>query len=410
MSTVKGNVLIGQSGGPTSVINASLAAVVKRAMRNPDMKNILGMRWGIEGFMNREVVDLGNQPGDVIENLHLTPSSALGSCRYKLQDEDLPKVFELLKEMDIKYIFLIGGNDTMDTIQRIEAFCQNRGYNIRGIGIPKTVDNDLYGTDHTPGYGSAARYVALSTLEAGILARDMRRVDQFAVHQTVGREAGWLAASSALAKTTPDSAPHIILLPEVPINKHNLIENVRRVYEANGYVYIVCGEGVTYDDGKPISASSKTDNFANLEFGAMGGGSAAVSLHKLISEEFGWRGEFQITESLPMCGADRASPIDLEEAAMCGDRAVALAEEGKTGLMVSMVRKPGTSYEIEYATAALADVAVRAKPMPGAMISKDGMYVTDAYVEYAKPLIGELPSFVHLDMNRAFQAKTQKAV
>ncbi len=410
MFSNRGNILIGQSGGPTAVINASLAAVVNEANQCPLVNRIWGMRFGIEGFLNREVVDLGNQPIDVLDNLHKTPSSALGSCRYKLQDDDLPAVFQLLVEFEIGFLFLIGGNDTMDTILRIEAYCRKRDYDVVGVGIPKTVDNDLFGTDHTPGYGSAARFVALSTLEAGILARDMRRVDQFVIHQTVGREAGWLAAASALAKTTPDSAPHMILLPEVPLEKREFLATVKEVYDRYGYVYIACGEGVSWNDGTPVSAASTVDRFANLEFGAMGGGSAAVALHRLVSEVFDWRGEFQITESLPMCGADRVSPRDVEEAAMCGKKAFELALDGVSGVMVSMIRRPGAAYEIVYTTVPLSDVAVRAKPMPSSMISDNGMFVTEVFIDYAAPLVGELPRYAQLDVSRTATATHFQAI
>jgi 6-phosphofructokinase 1 len=400
MKPLRGNALIGQSGGPTSVINASLAGVVEAAARQSCMDRIFGMRYGIEGFMKREVVDLSAQSKETIKGLHKTPSSALGSCRYKLKDEDLPLVLETLKRFRIRFFFLIGGNDTMDTIHRVEAFCGQRGYELIGVGIPKTVDNDLHGTDHTPGYGSAARNVAMTVLQTGLLARDMQKVDQFVVHQVVGRKAGWLAAASALAKTAPISAPHIILLPEVPFEEKRFFAEVEKVYKSCGYVNIVCGEGVTYADGSPVSASTAKDKFANVEFGSVGGVSVAMQLHRMISQKYGWRGEFQITESMPMCAADRASPVDVEEAAMCGKKAVELASGGLSGVMVSMVRLKGKAYKIDYRTAPLSEVAVRAKPMPKNMIAKNGMYVTQRFVEYAAPLVGSLPVYVSLDVKK----------
>lgn len=398
MAQLSGNVLIGQSGGPTAVINASLAGVVTAARRHRRMGRVLGMRFGIEGFLQGQIVDLGAQSAATITGLARTPSSALGSCRYKLKDADLPRVLAALERHDVRYLFLIGGNDTMDTIQRIEAHAAAAGYPLIGIGIPKTVDNDLYGTDHTPGYGSAARYVALSVRQAGLLARDMRRVDRFVVHQTVGREAGWLPAASALARTTPDSAPHLILLPEVPFDEGVFLDAVKRIHRRHGYVFVVCGEGITRADGSPVSAARARDRFANVEFGAMGGSSVAFQLHQLIAGELGWRGEFQITESLPMCAADRASAVDRREAAACGRRAVALAAAGVTGVMVSLVRRRGRRYGVELGTAPLVDVAVHAKPMPRSMIARSGMHVTRRFLDYAAPLVGELPRFTDLDM------------
>lgn len=399
-TTFVGNALIGQSGGPTSVINASLVGVIEAALNAKSIKTIYGMHYGIEGFMKSMVVNLGKQSPAVIKGLHTTPSSALGSCRHKLKEEDFPQNMKMLKKFDIRYFFLIGGNDTMDTVHRVEAYCTKHGYPLRGVGIPKTVDNDLYGTDHTPGYASAARYVALSVMQSGILARDMQKVDQFVVQQTVGREAGWLAAAAALAKTDPKAAPHIILIPERPFDKNAFLKEVEAQYKKCGFVSIVCGEGITYADGTPVSASETKDKFANVEFGAMGGASVAMRLHQMISKEFGWRGEFQVTESLPMCAADRASKTDIKEAAACGRKAVQLATSGKSGVMVSMVREKGKAYKIRYETAPLSEVAVRAKAMPSSMIAKNGMFVTKQFLDYIRPLVGEMPKYVTLDMKK----------
>ena len=241
----EGNAIIGQSGGPTSVINASLCGVIQTCIKNGQVgqsariNKILGMKYGIEGFMQDQVIDLGVQPSDVIEGLKTTPASALGSCRYKLKDADFGPVLEKLKKYNIRYYFLIGGNDTMDTIHRVEAYCKSQGYDLRGIGVPKTVDNDLFATDHTPGFPSAARYVALSVKQAGMLARDMKKVDQYVIFQTVGRSAGWLPAAAACAKDSEDDAPHIILLPERPFIKEQFLNEVRQAYEKYGWVSIV---------------------------------------------------------------------------------------------------------------------------------------------------------------------------
>lgn len=394
---LEGNVLIGQSGGPTSVINASLAGVVEGVRSQRGLGTIYGMRYGIEGFMQGEVVDLSKQSRATISGLHKTPSSALGSCRYKVQDKDFPAILRQLQRLDIRYFFLIGGNDTMDTIHRVEAYCAEQGYALRGVGIPKTVDNDLYGTDHTPGYPSAARYVALSVLQSGLLARDMQKVDQFVIHQTVGREAGWLAAAAALAKQNRYDAPHIILVPEIAFDQDLFLAEAKRIQDKAGFVYVVCGEGITYADGRPVSASATTDRFSNVEFGAMGGTSVAIRLHQMLSEAFGWRGEFQITESLPMCGADRAAAVDVKEAAACGRKAVQLAARGTTGVMVGMVRGKGARYTIRHETVPLREVAVRAKAMPRSMITRNGLFVTKKFLDYARPLVGALPEYSTLD-------------
>jgi len=398
----KGNVLIGQSGGPTAVINASLYGLIEAAREVEAFGRIYGMEFAIEGFMEKRLIDLRQQALPDLENLQglmHTPGSALGSSRYKLKEEDLPRIRELLEEFGIRYLFLIGGNDTMDTIHRVENYCRESGYELTGIGVPKTVDNDLYGTDHTPGFASAARYIALSVQQAGRLADDMQRVDRFAVFQTVGREAGWLAAASALAKKNPVDAPHLVFFPERPLNREKVLTAVKDCVAKIGWCYIVVGEGCLWENGTPVSAAREKDGFANTEFGAMGGASAALSLHSLIREETGYRGEFQITESLPMCAVDRVSEIDREEACRCGRKAVELAVKGRTGVMVTMKRVsagPSDPYRVEYSTAPLGDVAVRAKPMPEHFINPEGNFPTPECLDYLRPLVGELPVYTNL--------------
>ncbi len=396
MDMLTGNAIIGQSGGPTAVINASLAGVVEAAREVSQIKQVYGMRYGIEGFMQEEIIDLGNQPGEVIEGLKHTPSSALGSTRHKVQEEDFPVILDVLKKYDIRYFFLIGGNDTMDTIHRVERFCREAGYELTGIGIPKTVDNDLFGTDHTPGFASAARSNILNVMQAGFLARDMKKVDQFVIYQTIGRDAGWLAAATAMAKREEDDAPHLIYAPEFDFDKEKFLADFEKVYNRYGWVSIVCGEGIKYADGTPVSASQVKDKFSNIEFGAMGGTSVAVNLHRMISEHFGFRGEFQITESLIMSAEDRVVERDVEEAYRCGVRAVELAREGVTGMMVSMQRTSNDPYQITYGQVPLNDVAVKARPMPREYFNDEGNFVSDRFREYMRPLTAPLPEFVRL--------------
>jgi ATP-dependent phosphofructokinase / diphosphate-dependent phosphofructokinase len=391
---MKGNAILGQSGGPTSVINSSLCGLIQGCQKVAEIENIYGMRYGIEGFMNDEIIDLGQESEDTITGLRKTPASALGSCRYKVQDSDFPLILEKFKAYNIRYYFLIGGNDTMDTINRIEKYCRAQGYELNGVGVPKTVDNDLFGTDHTPGYGSAARYIALSVQQSGRLARDMQRVDKYVIHQTVGRDAGWLAAASAITKEKPEDAPHLIYIPEAKLNKEKVIRDVKNCIEKYGWVSIVCGEGILWDDGTPVSASATTDKFSNIEFGAMGGSSAAMNLHKLISTETEYRGEFQVCESLPMCAIDRAVDVDLQEAYQCGLKAVEFATQKQSGVMVCINRISNDPYQCKLEAVALEDVAVKAKPMPPEYINKEGNGVTEAFIEYLKPIIGEFPKYV----------------
>ncbi len=399
----EGNAIVGQSGGPTSVINASLAGVIETASKSKVIGRVFGMRFGIEGVLENFLLDLGAESAQTLKGLRATPSSALGSSRLKLREEHLEPILKRLKAYNIRYFFMIGGNDTMDTIHRVVQYTGEHGYPMCGVGVSKTVDNDLFGVDHTPGYPSAARYVAMSVLQGGLLARDMQRVDQFTIFQTVGRSAGWLPAAAACAKRAPGDAPHVILLPERPFDRQAFLAAVAKAHKRYGFVSIVCGEGITNADGSPVSASETRDQFNNVEFGAMGGTSAAMILHRIISSEFGWRGEFQVTESLQMCAADRAVKLDIDEAYGCGREAVKLAEKGRNGVMVTIQRvsKPGEPYRSTYGTIELEKVANHERPMPNNFISRDGMFVTKAFLDYAAPLVGELPPYANLTIQRA---------
>lgn len=398
-----GNALIGQSGGPTSVINTSLLGVLETARKSKPIQRVFGMRFGIEGVLGDHLVDFSNEDAAVLKGLRGTPGSALGSSRLKLKDEHFPAVLKQLKKYNIRYYFMIGGNDTMDTIHRVVKYARENGHEMIGVGVPKTVDNDLFGTDHTPGFPSAARYVAMSVLQGGLLAKDMQRVDQFVVFQTVGRSAGWLPAAAACARGKGLIAPHVILFPERPFVRDAFLNVVKKAQEKHGFVSIVCGEGIRDADGQPVSASQTRDKFNNVEFGAMGGTSAAMMLHRMISDEFGWRGEFQVTESLQMCAADRGLKLDLDEAYACGKEAVRLALAGTSGVMVTMQRvgKKTDPYQIGFGTIPLGEVANHERPMPDNFISKDGFDVTKAFLDYAKPLVGELPTYSVLAPKKA---------
>lgn len=396
-----GNVLVGQSGGPTSVINSSLAGVVDAARGAKKIGRVFGMRFGIEGVLNNHLVDLSAQDPAVLTGLRSTPSSALGSSRLKLKEEHFELILKQLRKYDIRYLFMVGGNDTMDTIHRVTEYAAAHGHTLSGVGIPKTVDNDLYGTDHTPGFPSAARYVALCVLQAGLLARDMQKVDQFVIFQTVGRSAGWLPAAAVCAQSATGDPPHVLLLPERHFDRDAFLAAVKRAHEKFGFVSIVCGEGITNADGTPVSASQTRDKFQNVEFGAMGGTSAAMILHRIISTEFGWRGEFQVTESLQMCAADRGVKLDFQEAYDCGKRAVKLALDNYSGVMVTLNRTSDNPYRVEFGTIPLEEVANHERPLPDKFIGADGMSVTPAFRRYIEPLVGGLPEYARLDVKKA---------
>jgi ATP-dependent phosphofructokinase / diphosphate-dependent phosphofructokinase len=402
------NAIVGQSGGPTSVINSSLAGIIA-GCRSQKIGRLLGMRWGIEGFLADRLVNLSAESPATVRLLRRTPSSALGSSRHKVREEDLGPILKRLREYNIRYLFMIGGNDTMDTLRRVKEHACAHGYDMAAIGVPKTVDNDLYGTDHAPGYASAARYVALSVQQAGRLARDMRQVDQFVVHQCIGRDAGWLSCAAALAKKNEDDAPHLIYAPERVFDRDRFLGDVEAAHKKYGYVFVVCGEGIKYANGAPVSASGTRDKFSNIEFGAMGGASAAIDLHRMIAAAFGWRGEFQVTESLPMCAIDRGVKLDLDEAFLCGKTAVRLALTGQRDAMVSLVRDSSSPYRCATGATPLREVAARAKPMDDEMINKAGNFPTRKFIEYARPLVGPMPQFAELDYVPARQTRKRKA-
>jgi len=397
-----GNALVGQSGGPTSVINSSLAGLIETARGARKIGKVFGLHFGIEGLLGDDLYDLGKESPKTIRGLRMTPGSALGSSRLKLKTEHFPAILAQLQKYDIRYFFLCGGNDTMDTIHRVTEYANEHGHELIGVGVPKTVDNDLHGTDHTPGFPSAARFNALSVLQAGILARDMQRVDQFVVFQSIGRSAGWLPAATAAARFAT-GAPHILLLPERKFDRKKFLAAVKQAQQDHGFVSIVCGEGITNADGSPVSASETKDKFGNVEFGAMGGTSVAMVLHRIVSQEFGWRGEFQVIESLPMCAADRGVKLDFQEAYACGKQAVRLALKGQGGVMVTMQRTNAGKqpYKIGFGTIPLKEVANHERPLPDEFLADNGLDITPAFLKYLSPLIGELPQYVSLAGKKA---------
>lgn len=393
---MKKNALIGQLGGPTSVINSSLCGLIEKGLKSDKIKHILGMRDGIIGFLQDRIVDLGKEEPYAIKCLWHTPSSILGSSRYILKERDFPLILKIFKKYDIGHLFLIGGNGTMQLNRQIGQYCKKNGYAINVIGIPKTVDNDLCGTDHAPGFASAARYIGLSVQQAGRLAHDMQSVDKYVILQTVGRNTGWLAASAALAKKRESDAPHLIYIPERPLSKKKFLSDVKECIKKYGWVSIVCGEGILWEDKSFVASLNIKNDTTDFEFGAMGGGSAALNLHKLISKETDYRGEFQITESLSMCAIDRASKVDLEEAYLCGVKAIELAEEDVSGVMVSILRASSSPYRIKLSAISLDEVALGIKPLDDKYINTRGNFVTDKYLDYIKPLVGELPAYSEL--------------
>lgn len=382
------NLIVGQSGGPTAVINSSLYGVVSEGMRHPEaIEHVYGMINGIEGFLNGTVLDFAEAlPGEKLDGLKVTPGAYLGSCRYKLpeslEDPVYPRLFKKFEEMNIGWFFYIGGNDSMDTVLKLSEYGKRIGSDVRIIGIPKTIDNDLCETDHTPGFGSAAKYIASSVLE---IAHDtfIYAVKSVTIVEIMGRDAGWLTAASALARNEYNTAPHLIYLPEVPFDKDDFLLDVKRMLFERDNVIIAVSEGIRDISGNYISASEQSvDTFGHSQLSGAG-----KTLEFLIKEKLGVKVRSIEVNVLQRCAAHLASATDLMESAALGRRAVSLSEEGVTGSMVTINRVSNDPYTVEYGCAEIRSIANEAKSVPREWINAAGNNVTQEMIDYLTPLI-----------------------
>ena len=389
MSTLKGNAIVGQSGGPTSAINATLAGVIRGALEHNDIiRKIYGMRNGIEGFLEERIIDLTSVCSDEesLSCLELTPAAALGSCRKKLKSVDVDlatyeRLLELFKKYDIRYFFYIGGNDSMDTVLKLSQFMADRDYEMRIIGVPKTVDNDLAATDHTPGFGSAAKFVATTIKE---IRRDVSvyTVKAVTIVEIMGRDAGWLTASSALPSITGDG-PDLIYLPEVVFNPEEFISDVNKKLEEHPAVLVAISEGIRLADGEYVGASaSAVDAFGHK---ALSG--AGKVLENLVKNRIGCKVR-SIELNLPQrCAAHIASRTDIVESVGVGRYAVECAINGKTAQMMTIQRKDGAEYASCYDSADISGIANAVRGVPLDYINERGNGVTDECISYLAPLI-----------------------
>ena len=383
------NVIIGQSGGPTAVINSSLAGVYKAAC-SLGADKVYGMQYGIEGLLKEEMVELNVLFGDrmSIELLKRTPSSYLGSCRYKLPDwrDDeavYKKLFAILEKLNIGYFFYIGGNDSMDTIGKLADYGARIDSDIRFMGVPKTIDNDLFGTDHCPGYASAAKYIATSMME---VYHDAHVYDtgMIVVMEIMGRHAGWLAASAALASEY-GAGPDLIYLPETDFSMPKFIEDVKRIYAEKGSCIIAVSEGIHYEDGGFVSEAkvAANDGFGHAQLGGL-----AAILAQVLKEETGAKVRGIELNLLQRCGAHLASETDIEESFMAGKAAVENAVNGINGRMIGFERgvRDGR-YACKTKLIPLMEVANVEKKIPREWINAEGNGVNHQFIEYALPLI-----------------------
>lgn len=386
-----GNVLVAQSGGPTSVINASLAGVISEALNHECIEEIYGGLNGIVGILQEDLVDLAAESQQTIRGLRHTPGAALGTTRYKLRrTQDFDRVLQVLEAHNIRYFFYIGGNDSQDTAARISQLARERGYALRVLGIPKTVDNDLVHTDHTPGYGSIIKYVATAVREIALDNESMGQHDLVSILEVMGRNAGWVAAGASLAKRRdhPNDPPHLIYLPEVAFSPARFIEDVTRVLKQEKYCFVVVGEGLVDENGNYISTSSaQQDAFGHSQLGGAGD-----YLAGLVEQSLGIRARVARLGHHQRSAAHCASLTDANEAFLAGQAAVQAAVRGVTDKMVTLLRGDSDGYSCETGLADLSEVANGVKALPAAWIGEDRASLTYQFTKYALPLIqGESP-------------------
>ena len=388
MAELKGACIIGQSGGPTAVINASAYGVIRTALDCGAITKVYGAEHGIKGVLADRLFDMGKEDPKELELLKYTPSSALGSCRYKMKDPDEDdtdhkRILEVFQKHDVRYFFYNGGNDSMDTCNKISKYMQQVGYECRVMGVPKTIDNDLFGTDHCPGYASAAKYIATSCMEVWHDAR-VYDTGMVCIIEIMGRHAGWLTAASALA-CQYGAGPDLIYLPERDFDMDKFLADVERVYKANGNCMVAVSEGIHYADGSFVSEAktSATDGFGHAQLGGL-----AALLASIVKQRMGVKVRGIELSLLQRCGAHLASETDIEESFMAGKAAVENAVAGITDKMVAFER--GTvdgHYACRTKLLNLTDVANYEKKVPQEWINAEGNGVTEAFIDYALPLI-----------------------
>lgn len=414
-------ILVGQSGGPTAAINASLAGVVRAA--HAQGLRVLGMRNGIQGFLEGNVVDLvealefiasesgssnhaSTNPGEKnLQLLRKTPSSWLGSCRFKLpeiadnsESTAISPIYQQidaqLKKYQVDAVLYIGGNDSMDTTDKLSRYFAQIESHVRVVGVPKTIDNDLEGTDHTPGFGSAARFVASVTAE---LTRDggVYNSKNVTFIEAMGRDAGWLTAAGALAQDICGTAPDFVLLPEIPLNEHALLSAIEQRLREKNNVIVVVSEGVHHADGSFLfdAKSVSIDTFGHLA--AQSG--TAQYLSQLAKDQLGVKSRGIELNTLQRCASHAASRVDLDEAEALGSAGIKAVLQGKSGIMVGVQRTSDTPYATKIRTTPVADVANKVKLVPREMISKDGFNVTDAALTYLRPLVAGMEEPISTD-------------
>ena len=380
------------------MINASLVGAVEAALGSSRIDGIYGMHYGIEGLLKEDLIDLRQQPSTLWAQLLQTPSAALGTCRYKLQKADPERAVEILRRYNVRYVLYIGGNDSADTAHRLSQAAQQSGYELYTISVPKTIDNDLPFTDHCPGYGSAARFIALATMDSAMNTVSIPWHYPVKVIETMGRDSGWLTASSALGKRSEDDPPHIVLLPEQSFNEERFLAQVEAVYRRLGYVIIVAAETIRDERGQALGASGQvgTDAFHHPLLSG-----AAQYLVELVMQQMKVRARFDKPGDLQRMASNCVSPVDRDEAYLVGQMGTNALLNGENDKMVTLVRHMTPTYQCTTGFVELAKVADAQRLMPGEYLNESKTMVTPLFYDYALPLLGEpLPHHAHVEMKR----------
>lgn len=390
--------LVGQSGGPTAVMNSSLLGVVETALERPEITGVLGAVDGIEGLLEGLVIDLGQEDRSTLRALRSTPSAALGSCRYKLKTGDADRLLAQLRRLGVGYFVYIGGNDSADTAHRLALRAAEIGQELRVIAVPKTIDNDLPITDHCPGYGSIARFVAIALQDVGRDTEAMHRLDPVKIVEVMGRNAGWVAAASALGKRDAFDPPHLIYPPERPLIAEEFLDQVQAIHRRLGHVVVVVAETAKGLNGELIGAA---DRAVQDSFGHRRLVEPARKLAALVEERLGLRARYDRPGTIQRMSTPCQSETDLDEAHAAGRRAVEAALAGTTDQMVTLIRAPGSPYRCCYGLAPLGQIANAEKLLPPEFFPDQDALPTPAFRSYAEPLLGG-PLPPHARLRRCF--------
>lgn len=384
------NILVAQSGGPTAVINSSAAGVIKKAMECENIDKIYGGINGIEGILENKIIDLTDITKDKLNIFRYTPSSGLGSCRYKMKhfsidDEDYIKFFKILDKYKIQVFFYIGGNDSMDTVYMLSEYAKNKNIDKQILGIPKTIDNDLVITDHTPGYGSAAKFIATTVMET-YLDSSVYKNNGIFILETMGRDTGWLAASAVLAKIDGNYAADFIYLPEAVFNENKFIEDIAKRFNEKGKVYIVASEGIKDSNEKyvaTLNSNAQHDKFGHAQLGGVCGCLKSLIINNNITK----RVKTLELGVLQRCAMHCVSKTDIDEAFMVGQMAVKYSYEGISGSMVAIRRIDNNPYTSDTIIVNASKVANKIKHFPSEWINTENNNINKVAIDYIKPLI-----------------------